>query len=115
MYWRVWPHIMKRRQHSFGAPYLINPVVYKRDTHTFYGRFVMTFLLYTSRFSKTLPAPRATQNNGSSAMCAGTPVSIVINESIFRSNAPPPDTTIPRSIISEHSSGGVFSRTCFII
>ena len=42
---------------------------------------------------------------------AGTPVTWVRSLSMLRSSAPPPDMTMPLSMMSELSSGGVCSRT----
>ena len=65
-----------------------------------------------SKNSKTLPPPRVTQVKGSSATITGKPVSW---QAVYRgcSNAPPPVKTIPRSAISEESSGGVCSSADF--
>ena len=43
-----------------------------------------------SSCSKALPVPIATQDNGSSAITTGNPVSFVISLSIFFRSAPPP-------------------------
>src|SRR5215831_11502782 len=65
-----------------------------------------------------LPVPSTTDANGSSAMDTSNPVSSRIRLSKFLSNAPPPVNTMPRSLMSAESSGGVRSsatRTAFTI
>src|ERR671916_544765 len=52
----------------------------------------------------------ATHIKGSSATCTGTCVSLLRRSSKSLSNAPPPASIIPRSMMSEASSGGVRSR-----
>src|ERR687894_1106074 len=47
---------------------------------------------------------------GSSAMCTGTPVSLLNRSSSCLRSAPPPTSTIPLTITSEANSGGVRSR-----
>src|SRR6266446_1175088 len=56
------------------------------------------------------PVPSTTDASGSSAIETGSPVSSRIRLSRFFSSAPPPVSTIPRSLISAESSGGVRSR-----
>src|SRR5690606_6131135 len=68
-----------------------------------------------SMTSRALPPPRATQVRGSSAMITGRPVSSLMSLSRPRSKAPPPVSTIPRSAISEASSGGDCSRALFTV
>ena len=55
--------------------------------------------------------PSATQFSEFSATWHGTPVTWVRSLSMFRSSEPPPDMTMPLSMMSELSSGGVCSRT----
>src|SRR5882762_6993004 len=55
------------------------------------------------------PVPSTTLHSGSSAIETGSPVSSRMRLSRFFSNAPPPVSTIPRSLISADSSGGVRS------
>ena len=55
--------------------------------------------------------PIATHVTGSSAILTGMPMHFAISLSSPFSNPPPPVRTIPLSIISAESSGGVFSRT----
>src|SRR5581483_1165357 len=65
-----------------------------------------------------LPVPSTTLQSGSSAMETGNPVSSRMRLSKFLSSAPPPVSTIPRSLMSAESSGGVLSsatRTAFMI
>src|SRR5262245_8210560 len=57
-----------------------------------------------------LPAPRTTDDSGSSATDTGSPVSARKRSPIFCRSAPPPVSTIPRSQMSAASSGGVRSR-----
>ncbi|MNV56410.1 hypothetical protein D3C71_1486930 [compost metagenome] len=54
--------------------------------------------------------PTATQSSGFSATMTGMPVSRARSLSRLRSSAPPPVSTMPRSIMSAASSGGHFSR-----
>src|SRR5581483_2247290 len=56
-----------------------------------------------------LPVPSTTDANGSSAIDTGSPVSSRIRRSRFLIKAPPPVKTMPRSLISALSSGGVRS------
>ena len=63
-----------------------------------------------SSFSKAFPVPIATQANGSSAICTGSPVSLENLLSIFFNKAPPPVSVIPISTKSADNSGGVFSK-----
>src|SRR5712691_3041464 len=63
-----------------------------------------------SSSSRTLPAPRTTQASGSSATVTGSWVSWRNTWSRPGSNAPPPVSTMPVSIISAATSGGVRSR-----
>src|SRR5712692_6097847 len=55
------------------------------------------------------PVPSTTEASGSSAIETGKPVSSRILLSRFFSSAPPPVKTMPRSLISAESSGGVRS------
>src|SRR5699024_2619551 len=64
-------------------------------------------------YSKDLPVPIATLSNGSSVTNTGIFVSLFITSSMFFKSDPPPDNTIPRSIISATNSGGVFSKVVF--
>src|SRR5581483_10229884 len=57
-----------------------------------------------------LPVPSTTLHRGSSAMETGRPVSSRIRLSKFLSSAPPPVSTMPRSLMSALNSGGVRSR-----
>ena len=59
-----------------------------------------------SIISSALPPPRATQVSGSSATTTGMPVSSINKRSRLRSSAPPPVSTMPRSEMSDASSGG---------
>src|SRR5882724_13312028 len=54
-----------------------------------------------------LPVPSTTLHSGSSAIDTGNPVSSRMRLSRFFSNAPPPVRTMPRSLMSAESSGGV--------
>src|SRR3954471_20499461 len=63
-----------------------------------------------SNSSTHLPAPMATEWSGLSVMWIGMPVSCFSRSSRPRSNAPPPVSTMPRSMTSPESSGGVLSR-----
>src|SRR5699024_1700393 len=56
----------------------------------------------------------ATQSNVFSATKTGISVSSLITALKFFNNAPPPERTIPLSIISADNSGGVFSNVTFI-
>src|SRR5581483_5258007 len=58
-----------------------------------------------------LPVPSTTLHSGSSAIETGSPVSSRMRLSRFFSSAPPPVSTIPRSLMSAESSGGVRSST----
>src|ERR1022692_964469 len=62
-----------------------------------------------SKSSTHLPVPSATESSGLSATCTGMPVSSRIRSSSPRSRAPPPVSTIPRSMTSPASSGGHLS------
>ena len=64
----------------------------------------------TPNCSSILPVPTATQSIGSSAKKTGIEVSILISRPRPRSSAPPPVSTIPASMISAASSGGVCSQ-----
>src|SRR5208282_4590664 len=55
------------------------------------------------------PVPSTTEASGSSAMETGKPVSSRMRLSRFLMSAPPPVRTMPRSLISAESSGGVRS------
>src|SRR5438445_7143530 len=63
-----------------------------------------------SNSSTHLPAPMATELSGLSVMWIGMPVSCFNRSSRPRSIAPPPVSTMPRSMTSPESSGGVLSR-----
>ena len=67
-----------------------------------------------SSWSKALPVPTATQDNGSSATCTGKPVSFENLLSIFFNKAPPPVKVRPISTRSADNSGGVFYKASFI-
>src|SRR5438270_631577 len=56
-----------------------------------------------------LPVPSTTLAKGSSAIETGSPVSSRIRLSRFFSSAPPPVSTMPRSLMSALNSGGVRS------
>src|SRR5581483_6252880 len=56
------------------------------------------------------PMPSTTLHSGSSAIETGRPVSSRIRLSRFFSSAPPPVKTMPRSLMSADSSGGMRSR-----
>src|ERR1035437_8913647 len=56
------------------------------------------------------PVPRTTEASGSSAIDTGNPVSSRMRLSRFLSRAPPPVSTMPRSLMSALNSGGVRSR-----
>src|SRR3989442_14564559 len=58
---------------------------------------------------RILPVPSTKLHNGSSAMHTGSPVSSRIRLSRCFSKAPPPARTMPRSLMSAESSGGVRS------
>src|SRR6266849_786697 len=60
--------------------------------------------------SRSLAVPSTTLHRGSSATHTGKPVSSLILLSRFLRSAPPPARTMPRSLISAESSGGVRSR-----
>src|SRR5439155_44767 len=59
---------------------------------------------------RTLPVPSTTLHSGLSAIHTGSPVSSRIRLSKFLSKAPPPASTMPRSLMSAESSGGVRSN-----
>jgi septum site-determining protein MinD len=61
-----------------------------------------------------VPVPRATADKASSAIWTGMPVSSLTRLSNPFSKEPPPAKTIPRSIMSAASSGGVLSRQILI-
>src|SRR5688500_2396968 len=63
------------------------------------------------KFSSAMPVPTATEFSAFSATWHGMPVTWVSSLSRFRSSAPPPVMTIPLSMMSELSSGGVCSST----
>src|SRR4029077_16755118 len=63
-----------------------------------------------SMSESTLPLPTTTEASGSSASTTGRPVSSRSRWSRLRSSAPPPERTIPLSMMSAESSGGVRSR-----
>lgn len=69
----------------------------------------------SERSSRTFPAPRTTVDKGSSLIDMGSPVSSLSKSSRFLSSDPPPVNTIPVSIISAASSGGVCSRAMRIV
>ena len=85
--------------------------------------FVLFYLLLelvntvfkSCKFSNVFAVPLTTQSNGSSATYTGISVFIDINLSISFIKAPPPASTIPFAIISEASSGGVFSNVTLTI
>lgn len=70
---------------------------------------VMRDFLRTSISSRAFPVPRATHFRGSSAIRVRMLVSYWMCWSRPFRRAPPPARVIPESIISEESSGGVFS------
>ena len=59
------------------------------------------------------PEPSATESSGFSAMWIGMPVSCFSRSSSPRKSAPPPVSTMPRSMTSPESSGGVLSSVVF--
>src|SRR6266516_1497900 len=59
--------------------------------------------------SSILPVPRTTQHRGSSAIETGSPVSSRMRLSSSFNSAPPPVSTMPRSLMSAESSGGMRS------
>src|SRR5260370_1125985 len=61
--------------------------------------------------SSILPVPRTTQHRGSSAIETGSPVSSRMRLSRSFKSAPPPVSTMPRSLMSAESSGGMRSST----
>ena len=63
----------------------------------------------TSRFSRKIAVPAATQVRGSSAIRTSMPVAFWRTTSIPRSSAPPPARTIPLSTRSAASSGSARS------
>src|SRR5690606_35199208 len=98
------PLIAKER-HDF-----LSPVYFPRLLRE---EVIPCFDLNKCRFSSARPVPIATQSKAFSAIWTGIPVSLLNNLSILRNNAPPPVKTIPRSIISAASSGGLFSSVIF--
>src|SRR3954452_3706775 len=70
----------------------------------------METLRSRSMSESTLPVPSTTEASGSSASTTGRPVSSRSRWSRLRSSAPPPERTIPLSMMSADSSGGVRSR-----
>src|SRR3954467_11971362 len=76
-------------------------------------RFLISYSIEILRSSlkslSILPVPSTTLASGSSAIETGRPVSSRIRLSRFFSRAPPPVSTMPRSLISALSSGGVRS------
>src|ERR1035437_6741967 len=72
---------------------------------------VPRYFLKKSKCSRAMPVPRATQCMELSATWQGTPVTWASSLSMFRSTDPPPDMTMPLSMMSLDSSGGVCSRT----
>jgi hypothetical protein len=74
----------------------------------------VTFLR-SSIFSEALPAPIATDDNGSSITVIETPLSSLRVLSRFFSKAPPPVNIIPLSIISAENSGGIYSKTALTV
>src|SRR5213593_406752 len=63
-----------------------------------------------SSSSRIFPTPNTTEVRGSSTVMIGKPVSSRRRVSIPQSMDPPPVSTIPQSMMSPASSGGVFSR-----
>src|SRR6185295_18535644 len=61
----------------------------------------------TSNSSRHLPEPSTTACSGASAILTGMPVSCRNRLSKPRRSAPPPVRTMPRSMMSAESSGGV--------
>ncbi len=74
----------------------------------------MEILRKSLKSLRILLVPSTTQHNGSSAMHTGSPVSSRIRLSRFFSKAPPPASTMPRSMMSAESSGGVRSSATLI-
>src|SRR5437764_1769 len=62
-----------------------------------------------SNSSRLRPEPTATHVSGDSARCTGICVSWRSRSSRFVRSAPPPARTMPRSMMSAASSGGVLS------
>jgi hypothetical protein len=63
---------------------------------------------------RILLVPSTTQHNGSLAMHTGSPVSSRIRLSKFFGKAPPPASTMPWSMMSAESSGGMRSSATLI-
>src|SRR5207245_2553255 len=79
--------------------------------HVFIQRRYSTAMRRNSANSVSiLPVPSTTEASGSSAIDTGNPVSWRMRLSRFLISAPPPVSTMPRSLISAESSGGVRSR-----
>ena len=68
---------------------------------------------YWSMSFKTIPTPSTTACNGLSATATGRPHSSLRSLSKHLIIAPPPQSTIPRSIMSADNSGGVCSKVAF--
>src|SRR6266849_7228538 len=76
--------------------------------------YSMEILRKSLKSLRILLVPSTTQHNGSSAMHTGSPVSSRIRLSKLFSKAPPPASTMPRSMMSAESSGGVRSSATLI-
>ena len=76
--------------------------------------YSISLLRKSSKLLRILLVPCTTQHNGSSAMHTGSPVSSRIRLSMFFSKAPPPASTMPRSMMSAESSGEVRSSATLI-
>src|SRR6202035_130016 len=73
-------------------------------------RYSIEILRSSLKSLSILPVPRTTLHSGSSAIETGNPVSSRIRLSRFFNSAPPPVSTMPRSLMSAESSGGVRSN-----
>src|SRR5271166_4523981 len=81
-------------------------------------RYSIEILRSSLKSESILPVPSTTLQSGSSAIETGSPVSSRMRLSRFLISAPPPVSTIPRSLMSADSSGGVRSsatRIAFIM
>src|SRR5215472_495927 len=74
------------------------------------GCYSIEIFLKSLKSLSIFPVPSTTLARGSSAMETGRPVSSRMRLSRFLRSAPPPVSTMPRSLISALNSGGVRSR-----
>jgi hypothetical protein len=110
----------QRRQAHSGAYFL---AFMAAASHGGLNKNVAPYSIATLRSNlksvNNLPVPRTTLSNGSSAIDTGNPVSSRIRLSKFFNIAPPPVKTIPWSLMSALSSGGVCSSAtriaCMIV